>query len=124
MTPPAAVWATAPAKVRQGAARVHGLESLPDVAETQVRPPDESPLLVNAADTLLNIFMVSMQAPVPLHAPPQPIKLAPAAWFAVSVTGVPLLKFALQVAPQLMPAGELVTEPSPVTLTDSVNVDC
>ena len=38
---------------------------------------------------------------------------------AVSVTDVPLSKFAVQVAPQLMPAGELETvpEPAPAVLT-------
>ena len=48
--------------------------------------------------------------PVPL----QPPKVEPEAGVAVRVTMVPLLKFAEQVLPQLMPAGELVTVPVPV----------
>jgi hypothetical protein len=43
---------------------------------------------------------------------------------AVSVTGVPLLKLALHVDGQLMPAGVLITVPLPVKLTASVKVDC
>src|ERR1700722_15818051 len=36
ISPPALVWASAAAKVRQGDMRVHGLESLPKVADTKV----------------------------------------------------------------------------------------
>src|SRR2546428_5177401 len=46
--------------------------------------------------------------------PLQPLKVEPAAGAAVSVTAVPLGKLAEQVAPQVMPAGELVTVPLPV----------
>src|SRR6266550_3954752 len=59
--------------------------------------------------------MVAVQAPVPEHPPPlQPVKVEPAAGVAVSVTTVPLAKLAEQVAPQVIPAGELVTVPLPV----------
>src|SRR5205823_12238792 len=52
--------------------------------------------------------------PVPEHPPPlQPVKVDPAAGVAVSVTPVPLVKLAAQVAPHVMPAGELVTVPLP-----------
>ena len=74
---------------------------------------------MKVADTLCAEFIITMQLPVPLQAPPQPVKLQPLAGVAVKVTGVPLEKFALQVAPQLMPAGELVTVPLPVLLTES-----
>src|SRR5205809_721607 len=63
--------------------------------------------------------------PVPEHPPPlQPPKVEPAAGVAVSVTAVPLVKLAAQVAPQVMPAGELVTVPLPVptSLTVSAKV--
>src|SRR5580693_7275033 len=91
ISPLAVVWASAAAKVRQGDMRVHGLESLPKVAETKVcddgpPPPDAE----NIAVTLSIEFMVTMQLPLPLHAPPQPLKVAPPAGVAVNVTGVPL----------------------------------
>lgn len=57
---------------------------------------------------------------VPLHAPDQPRKLCFLAGFAVSVTLVPVLKVFVQVLPQLMPFGELVTVPDPVRVTLSV----
>src|SRR5438552_12677995 len=63
--------------------------------------------------------------PVPEHPPPlQPVKVDPAAGVAVSVTAVPLAKLAVQVAPHVMPAGELVTVPLPVptSLTVSAKV--
>jgi len=121
ISPPALVWASAAAKVRQGDDRVHGLESLPEVAETQVwlacAPP---PPLVKFAATLAVEFIVSEQLPVPVQAPLQPAELDPAAGVEVKVTCVPLAKLALQVAPQLIPGGELVTVPLPDTLTERV----
>ena len=46
--------------------------------------------------------------------PLQLVKVEVPSGTAVSVTGVPLLKVVEQVAPQLIPAGELVTVPPPV----------
>src|SRR5690348_5012884 len=57
--------------------------------------------------------MVTTQAPVPLHAPPQPPNTAPSSGVAVSVTTAPCGKAAEQEAPQLMPAGWLVMLPAP-----------
>ena len=67
--------------------------------------------------------METEQAPVPEQAPDHPVKVDPAAGVSVRLTEVPLLKFALQVPGQLMPAGLLVTVPAPdpVTLTDNGN---
>ena len=112
ISPPASVCASAAAKVRHGDARVHGLESLPDVAETQVRLFAGSPPVVKAADTLSAALIVTEQPPLPLQAPLQPMKLMPGAGVAVSVTGVPLLKLALHVDGQLMPAGLLCHRPA------------
>ena len=50
----------------------------------------------------------------PVQAPDHPVKLDPAAGAAVRVADVPLLKFAEQALPQLMPAGLLVIVPVPV----------
>jgi hypothetical protein len=77
-------------------------------------------LAENIAETLCAAFIVTVQPPVPLHAPPQPAKLDPAAGVAVKVTCVPAPKLALHVVPQLIPPGELVTMPLPVSLTVSV----
>jgi len=67
---------------------------------------------------------------VPVQSPDQPAKVEPTAGVAVSVTTVALVKSAEHVAPQLIPAGELVTVPEPepafatvsVWLVDSVTV--
>src|SRR5204863_623561 len=70
---------------------------------------------VNVAVTVVAAESVTVQAPVPEHPPPlQLLKVEPAAGVAVRVTAVPLVKLAEQVAPQLIPAGALVTVPLPV----------
>src|SRR5580692_167173 len=92
ISPPAVVCASAAAKVRQGDDRGHGVESLPNVADTKVcdagppPPPDSE----NIAVTLSSEFMVTEQLPLPLQAPPQPLKVAPPAGVAVNITDVPL----------------------------------
>src|SRR5580700_283332 len=91
ISPPAEVCASAAAKVRQGDMSVHGLESLPSVAETKVcvdGPPP--PAAENIAVTLSSEFMATRQVPFPVQAPPQPLKLAPPLGVAVSITDVPL----------------------------------
>ena len=69
---------------------------------------------VNVAVTAFGALMVTWQAPEPEHAPLHPVKTDPGAAEAVRVTTVPVGKLALQVGPQLMPAGEDVTVPLPV----------
>src|SRR5207244_10207328 len=70
---------------------------------------------VNVAVTVVAALRVTVQAPGPEQPPPlQPLKVEPAAGAAVSVTAVPLAKLAAQVAPQVIPPGELVTVPLPV----------
>ena len=61
---------------------------------------------------------------MPVQAPPQPAKLEPKAGVAVRVTTAFWVKDALQVAPQLMPAGllETVPVPDPVFVMLSANV--
>jgi hypothetical protein len=119
ISPPDGVTASAAVKVRQGAVRVQGLESLPEAAETQTRSEAGS-LVPKLAPTLSAAFIVTVQPPTPLHAPLQLPKISPEPGVAVSVTWVPLLKVVLHVDGQLIPAGELVTVPLPVTLTVSV----
>jgi hypothetical protein len=60
---------------------------------------------------------------IPLQTPPQPARPQPAAPVADSVTCVPRGKAALQIDPQSIPDGELVTVPPglPMTETDSAH---
>src|SRR2546428_670248 len=77
---------------------------------------------VKVAVTVVAAESVTVQAPVPEQPPPvQPPKVEPAAGAAVSVTAVPLAKLAAQVAPQVMPAGLLVTVPVPAPAGVTVN---
>jgi hypothetical protein len=58
--------------------------------------------------------MVTVQAPVPVQAPLQPAKTEPGEALWDRVTTVPCVKLAVQVPPQPMPAGLLVTVPVPL----------
>ena len=82
---------------------------------------------MKVAVTAFGASIVTVHVPVPVQAPLQPAKTRLPTTRAVSVTTVPLLKALLQVVPQLMPAGLLVTVPlelsEPFLLTVSVNVD-
>ena len=67
---------------------------------------------VKVADKFCAEFMLSVQVlALPLHAPPQPLKIQPLAGASVNVTSVPRAKSALQAVGQLTPLGELVTVP-------------
>jgi hypothetical protein len=59
-------------------------------------------------------LIVTAHAPVPVHAPLQPLNVLPDAACALNVTAVPLLKLEEQVLPQLMPLGLLLIVPLPV----------
>ena len=72
--------------------------------------------------TVVAAESVTVQVPAPEQPPPlQPVKVEPAAGAAVSVTAAPLAKLAAQVAPQLIPAGLLVTVPVPAPAAVTVN---
>ena len=69
----------------------------------------------NWAFTVVAAVTVTTHVPVPEQPPPlQPMKFEPALAAAVSVTIVPETNGAVHVAPQVMPAGALVTVPAPV----------
>jgi hypothetical protein len=76
-------------------------------------------IAANEAPTCCTEFMVTGQVATPVQAPLHPEKVLPGAGVAVRVTELPLEKLALQVEPQLMPAGLLVTAPEPVGATVS-----
>jgi len=80
------------------------------------------PVRLNVAVTDVAAFTVTAHVPVPEQAPPQPAKKEPAAGVAVRVRTVPGVTDCEHVAPQLMPAGVLVTVPVPVPFlaTESV----
>jgi hypothetical protein len=59
--------------------------------------------------------------PVPVHAPVQPVNDQPGVGDADSVTVLSVANIAEHVAPQLMPAGWLVTVPLPLSVTASGN---
>jgi hypothetical protein len=70
---------------------------------------------VKLAVTVVAALIVTTQVPVPEQPPPlQPLKVDPAAATAVNVTWVPKLNEVEHTAPQLMPAGELLTVPAPL----------
>ena len=70
--------------------------------------------VLKVAVTLVSAVTVTSQADVPLHAPPHPVNVELPVGFGVSVTLVPLSKSALQVLPQLIPPGLLLTVPVPL----------
>jgi hypothetical protein len=78
---------------------------------------------VNVAVTDCAEVIATEQVPVPLHPPPlQPVNVEPAPAAAVRVTTVGATKGAVQVAPQLMPAGLEVTVPVPVPARETVRL--
>jgi hypothetical protein len=70
----------------------------------------------NVAPTVLAASIGTVQAPVPVHAPLQLTKTESVAALWVSATMVPAVNEAAQVAPQLIPAGALLTVPLPLPL--------
>ncbi len=87
-------------------------------------PPAPWPL--KAAVTLFAAFIVTEQlGDVPLHAPPQPLKLAPEPGCAVRVTVLLAASSELQLEPpeDVQEIPPPATTPLPVTETVSANVD-
>ena len=58
---------------------------------------------VNVAVTVVAAVRVTVQGPMPVQVPLQPVKTEPGAGVAVSVTSVPLTKLAVQMVPQSIP---------------------
>ena len=77
---------------------------------------------MNVADTPAFAFIATVQLPIPLQAPPHPARPHALLGVALKVTCVPQGKLALQVEPQLIAAGELVTLPSGLPMMDTESV--
>ena len=88
------------------------------------RPTDSWNRGTKVAVTVVAELTVTVHVPVPVQAPPQPLNTDPAAAAAVRVTLVPETKVAEHVAPQLIPAGELVTVPVPLPCSETVSASC
>src|SRR3989338_11716099 len=73
-----------------------------------------APLGVNVAVAVMFALILSVQFPVPVHAPVHPVKVSPDAGVAVRVTDVPELSETEHVGPQLMVAPLPITVPEPV----------
>jgi hypothetical protein len=67
-------------------------------------------------------LIVTVQVPVPVQAPLQPVKVESVVGAAVKVTTVPAVNEAEQVVPQEMPARLLVTVPLPAPALVTVSV--
>src|SRR5439155_25507079 len=76
--------------------------------------------MAKVAMTARAALIVTLQVPVPVQLPLQPVKVAPAAGAGVRVTTVPVVRAVEQVAPQEIPAGLLVTVPLPAPALDTV----
>src|SRR5947209_7793462 len=74
---------------------------------------------LNSAVTVLSAVIVRVQEAVPEQSPCQPVNTNPRSADAVRTTLVPPAKLVLQVWPQLMPDGLLVTLPDPEVETES-----
>jgi hypothetical protein len=81
------------------------------------------PGTLNVAVTVRLEFMVTVQVPVPEHAPDQAANVEPELGVAVSVTTVPAAKLR-QPEPHEVPAGEELTVPLPVPVVVVVRVNC
>ena len=69
----------------------------------------------NAAVTAVSAFITTTRVPVPEYPPPDhPVKSEFESALALSVIFLPGLTFSVQLVPQLIPAGLLVTVPLPV----------
>src|SRR5579872_1983956 len=83
---------------------------------------------MNVATTPCVDDIVTVQGPVPLHAPLQPAKRDDESGAAVSVTTVPVSYDDVHVPKprtvQAMPAGALVTKPPPLPVVKTVSGNC
>ena len=84
------------------------------VPNTETDRPRNAVAPPKFAVTFFDAVMLTVQLPVPVQSPLQPMNVDPGSSATVSVTLVPLANDALQALPQLMAAGALVAVPEPV----------
>src|SRR5436305_1158628 len=72
---------------------------------------------LNTAVAALSAVRLRLQGAIPEQSPCQPANTNPGSAVALRTTLVPSAKLALQVGPQLMPDGVLMTLPDPVMET-------
>ena len=102
---------------------VSALATLPEpVPSTTVKPYCGGGAGPKVAVTDLLAFMVTLHEVAPVQAPLQPLNTWPASGVAAKLTVVPDENVFEQVAPQLIPAGTLVTVPVPVPDFATVSV--
>jgi len=75
----------------------------------------------NVAVTVCAELIVTMQVPVPVQSPLQPVNTRPASAVGVRLTEVPVAKLVEHVPPQSIPAGVDTSDPPPALLTESMN---
>jgi hypothetical protein len=92
------------------------------VGLTVIKESAAGGIALKVAPTDFAASMVTLHAPVPLQEPLQPANVEPESGVAAKLTTAPFAKLAEHVAPQEIPAGELVTVPVPVPLLATVRV--
>jgi hypothetical protein len=94
---------------------------VPDLATVKVKV--EPPVVVKVAVTDRAWVIDTTHEPVPIHAPDHPAKVDPRATLAVKVTEAPEAYDWVQSPPQLIPAGELFTVPTPAPALVTVRMN-
>jgi hypothetical protein len=82
----------------------------------------EEDAALKSADTAVLFASVILQPAVPLQAPDQPPNVELAPGLSVNETCVPAGKLALQIVPQAIPLGELLTAPLPFPRSETVKL--
>ena len=101
-----------------GAVQLTMAEPSPGVAVTSVGAPGTSvSTAANVAVTARSASIVTEHDPVPEQSPLHPANVEPRPGVAVRFTGVPSSNVAVQVVPQSIPAGALVTVPVPLPVS-------
>src|SRR5262249_24384103 len=103
----------------------HRMSAVPSPLKSRSTVAGGGPATGKTTAAVRTHVILTVHVPVPLHPSPlQPVKRDPLALLAIRVTLVPASKAALQVLPQLIPAGLEVTMPLPVPAFVTVSMNC